>query len=141
MDVKLQVHAATDEVFLQHAAAPCRSVNPRRHGLGTEHRMPRNPRLIRALADDGINAILRFDFQDCPRRYMMQVNATLDLRLDHVAVDVVAQVRIRRKHVREFPVSVGVCVEGRQSLNSPTPDSTPMPCFQEAPKRTCCLPA
>lgn len=120
MHVKLQVHAAADEVFLQHAAAPRRSVNPRRYGFGTEHRMPGNPRLVRILADDGINAILRFDLEDRPRRYAMQVDAALDLRLDHVAVDIVAQMRIRRKHIREFRVSVGICVEGRQSLNSPT---------------------
>jgi hypothetical protein len=90
MDVKLQVHAAADEMFLQHAAAPRGSVNPGRHGLGTEYRMPGNPGLIPTLADDGINAILRFDFQDGPRRYMMQINSALDLRLDHVAVNVIA---------------------------------------------------
>lgn len=90
MYVKLQVHATADEVFLQHAAPPGGSVNPRRYGLGTENRMPGNPGFIPTLADDGINAVLRFDFQDGPRRYAMQVNPTLDLRLDHVAVNVIA---------------------------------------------------
>ena len=44
MDVKLQVHAAADEVFLQHAASPRGSVNPRRYRLGTEHRDARKSR-------------------------------------------------------------------------------------------------
>ena len=82
--------------------------------------MPGNPGLIPTLADDGINPILRLDLQDGPWRYTMQVNSALDLRLDHLAVNVVAQVGIWRNDRRECRVSICIGVVNRQSLNSPT---------------------
>jgi hypothetical protein len=114
--VKFQVHAAADEVLLQHAAAPCGPVNSRRRRLGTEYRMPGNPGFVRALADDCINAILSPDLEHRARRQTMQMDSAFDLGLDQVVIDVVAEVGIRLKERRKLRMSVRIVLEGQSRL-------------------------
>ena len=118
------MHAAANEVFLQHAAAPGGAVNARGRGLGAEHGVAGDPGFVPALADDGVDPILGFDLKHCAGREVMQMDAAFDLGLNQLAVDVVAQVGVRRKERGQILVGVSVGVEGRQCLSSLL-DSTP----------------
>lgn len=107
--MKFEMHASADEVFLEHGAAPRGAVNARRRQLGTEDRVAGDPRFVPALADDGVDAVLRLNLKHCSRREPVQVHAAFDLGFDQIVIDLVAQVRTRRE---QWKAGAGVeCVQ------------------------------
>ena len=71
--------------------------------------MARDQRLVPTLVQNGVGAILGLNLQNGSRRKILQMDAALDLRLDDVAVDGVAQVGVGRKE----PGMVASGVHGR----------------------------
>src|SRR5262249_25952023 len=104
---KFEVHPAADESMFQHRPAPRGPMDRNKHGFGTEHRVAMQQRIALAATDQRVDPILGFDFYNRSPREIVHRNATFDLGLDNGAVDLVAQVRIWRKHRGNGRVDVG----------------------------------
>src|SRR5580704_7804310 len=95
---EFQVHSAAEICGLEHRTAPVGSRDLHQYGLRAEFRMAPDPGGSIPPRHDGVVAVpgLHFDFGGF--RQVSQVDTTLDLALDDVAVDLVAQVLMRPEH-------------------------------------------
>src|SRR5581483_2180001 len=97
---KLQVHPAPNEGFFEQGAAPGGTIYVHLDQLGAEHRVTTNQRVTVFTVDHGASPILRVDLQHRATWQIAQVHAALDLRLNDVAIDLIAQMWARPKQVR-----------------------------------------
>jgi hypothetical protein len=119
------MHAAADEVLLQHGAAPCGSANVNLNGFGAELRVAADQGLIVATIDQLAEPILCRNFENISRAEIAQIDSAFDLRLDDSAVDLITKIRagLKKGWRRGFRTS-----RHRKSLGGRS--STDCPCRQ-----------
>src|ERR1700685_109233 len=114
--VKFQVHAAAHKLKLQHGPSPSGTGNGHLHRVRAKFGVTGDQRVV-AAQQHGLVAMMQgLNFEDGIGRKIFQENSTLNLRANDDAVDFVAQIRVRRKHVRvqelqKLPAQPGFTLE------------------------------
>src|SRR5690348_5921007 len=99
---EFQVHAAADELFLEHGTTPSGAMNLHEHGAWTILGVPRDQRVPATAIDDRIPPLAGLHFENGSGSEVAQVNTAFDLGLDQIRVDLVAQIRVwleQRRHL------------------------------------------
>jgi hypothetical protein len=97
---KFQVHPPPDEVQLQQRSAPGGSGYAHLHRIGAELGMAVDGGPVIATVFQITNPVPGFNHQAIARQQAIQMDAAFDFGLDDVVIDGVAEMRMRRKQVR-----------------------------------------
>ena len=95
--MKFQVHAATDEMCLQHGTSPSGSGDGDQDRLRAILRIPGKECLSTIKHDRGVAVILGANFQHSRGRQIVEVDAAFDLRLHDVAIHFIAEIVVWRE--------------------------------------------
>ena len=94
---KLQAHTAAHEASLQHRSSPGGAGDGNRDGLGAKLRMSRDQNGTVIQKHRSVAMMLCLDLQDGRRRQVGEKHTTLNLRLDNLMVDLIAEVGMRHE--------------------------------------------
>ena len=92
---KLQVHTAPDIPRLEHGSAPSAAFERDQDRFGAILRVAGDQGLAFSLRDDGIATVLGEDKERGFRRKIFEGHTAFDLRLNDMAIDRIAQIRVR----------------------------------------------
>ena len=92
------MHAAADELELEHGASPGGAGDGNMDGLGTELRMAGEQGFAAAEEHRGVAVVQGLNLQDGGGRKVVEKNSAFDFGLDDAAVDFVGEVGVRVKH-------------------------------------------
>src|SRR5438105_12039586 len=95
--MKFELHAAPNETGLQHGASPGGPGDCDQHWLRTILRVAGKECRGAIQHDRRVAVILGTNLEDSRGGKIVEVHATLDLRLNDVAIHVVAEVAVRRE--------------------------------------------
>src|SRR5579864_2734028 len=97
--VEFKMHTPAEELKLEHGASPARAGDGDLDRLRAEFGMTGEKSLAASEEDCGVAVIHGLNFKNGGRREIVQEDAAFDLRPDDLAVDLVAQVWVRREHI------------------------------------------
>jgi hypothetical protein len=89
---KFHAHAATYKANLEHGTTPGRAVNPYQYGTGAVKGMAGHQRHISIQNEQLVAGVAGGDLEPGPWLHILQAHAALNLRLNNVAVYLVAEV-------------------------------------------------
>jgi hypothetical protein len=91
---ELKTHAAADEATLQHAATPGGTGDSDGNWLRTEFRMAGDESGTVFEKDGRVAMVLCLDLQHSGRRKVVQEDATFNLRLNDLMIDLIAEIGV-----------------------------------------------
>lgn len=89
---KFHAHTATYKANLEHGTTPGGAVNPHQDGIRAVKRMTRNQRHISIQNEQLVASVAGNDLEPGPWLHVLQPHAALYLRLNNIAVYLMAEV-------------------------------------------------
>jgi len=93
---EFETHPSPDETYFQERSAPVGTFYAHQYRVRAKFRMPGNQRVPGSVIHQFIGVISRLDFNHVAWSEIVQIYATLYLRLNQSAIDLVAQVSMRQ---------------------------------------------